>query len=115
MFIAGVDVVIIAGLLGSHPVANAGIHPAVVAKVAAAVRVLVLLEAFAAGCSAFTGVEAIANDVPAFRAPSTPRAMRTEVLPGGNLGTMLLGLVPTSKSALVGLVRHWQRERPPRW
>lgn len=51
-----------------------------------------LLKAFAAGCSALTGVEAIANDVPAFRVPSARRAMRTEVILGGVLGTMLLGL-----------------------
>ena len=92
VFIAGIYVVIVAGLLRSHPAANAGIHPAIVPKAAAAVGVLLLLKAFAAGCSALTGVEAIANDVPAFRAPSARRAMRTEVLLGGILGTMLLGL-----------------------
>ncbi len=92
VFIAGIYVVIVAGLFRSHPAANAGIHPAVVPKVAAAVGVLLLLKAFAAGCSALTGVEAIANDVPAFRAPQARRAMRTEVLLGGILGTMLLGL-----------------------
>jgi hypothetical protein len=41
-----------------------------------------LLKAFAAGCSALTGVEAIENDVPAFRAPTARSAMRTEVLLG---------------------------------
>ena len=42
------------------------------------VGVLLVLKAFASGCSALTGVEAIANSVPQFRRPrvegrSTPR------------------------------------------
>ncbi len=92
VFIVGIYVVIVAGLVRSHPAAGAGIHEAVVPKAAAAVGVLLLLRAFAAGCSALTGVEAIANDVPAFRQPRQRRAMRTEVLLGAILGTMLLGL-----------------------
>jgi amino acid transporter len=92
IFIAGIYVVIVAGLVRSHPAADAGIHVAIVPKAAAAVGVLLVLKAFSAGCSALTGVEAIANDVPAFRAPSAKRAMRTEVILGGILGTMLLGL-----------------------
>ena len=91
VFILGIYLVIVAGLFRSHPVPGAGIHAAV-PTAAAAVGVLLLLKAFAAGCSALTGVEAIANDVPAFRAPKVRRAMRTEVLLGGILGTMLLGL-----------------------
>ncbi len=91
VFIVGIYLVIVAGLFRSHPMPGAGIHVAV-PTAAAAVGVLLLLKAFAAGCSALTGVEAIANDVPIFRAPKVRRAMRTEVLLGGILGTMLLGL-----------------------
>jgi hypothetical protein len=85
-------VVIVAGIARSHPAADAGYHPVVVPKVAATVGVFLLLKAFANGCSALTGVEAIANDVPAFRVPKARRAMRTEALLGAILGTMLLGL-----------------------
>ena len=92
VFIVGIYVVIVAGFLRRHPAAGSGVHVAVVPAAAAAVGVLLLLKAFAAGCSALTGVEAIANDVPAFRTPRARRAMRTEVLLGGLLGTMLLGL-----------------------
>ncbi|MHB8246521.1 MAG: APC family permease [Acidimicrobiales bacterium] len=92
VFIIGTYVVIVAGLFRSHPAANSGMHPVSVPKAAAVVGVLLLLKAFAAGCSALTGVEAIANDVPAFREPKARRAMRTEVILGGILGTMLLGL-----------------------
>ncbi|MCL4421600.1 MAG: APC family permease [Actinobacteria bacterium] len=92
VFIIGIYVVIVAGFFRSHPAPGAGVHPAMIPKVAAAVGILVLLKAFSAGCSALTGVEAIANDVPGFREPRVRRAMRTEMLLGGILATMLLGL-----------------------
>ncbi len=57
-----------------------------------AVSVLLVLKAFSAGCSALTGVEAIANGVPLFKEPKVVRAKRTELLLGLILGTMLLGL-----------------------
>jgi hypothetical protein len=92
VFIIGVYVVIVAGLARSHPVASSGVHPYTVPRAAAAVGVLLFLKAFAAGSSALTGVEAIANDVPAFREPRARRAMRTEAMLGLILGTMLLSL-----------------------
>ncbi len=53
---------------------------------------LLVLKAFSAGCSALTGVEAIANGVPLFKEPRAVRAKRTELMLGVILGTMLLGL-----------------------
>ena len=58
--------------------------------------------AFSAGCSALTGVEAIANGVPLFREPRVVRAKRTEVLLGVILGTMLLGLAILAKRWQIG-------------
>jgi amino acid transporter len=92
LFVVGIYVVIVAGLLRSHPAAGAKIHQVTVPETATAVGVLLILKAFAAGCSALTGVEAIANDVPAFREPRVQRAQHTEMILGGLLGTMLLGL-----------------------
>ena len=60
---------------------------------------LLVLKAFASGCSALTGVEAIANSVPQFRQPRVQRAQHTEVGLGVLLGVMLLGLG--------ALIRHW--------
>jgi amino acid transporter len=57
-----------------------------------AVGLLLVLKAFAGGCSAVTGVEAIANGVPAFREPRVQRAQRTEISLGVLLGVMLIGL-----------------------
>ncbi|MDA8309877.1 MAG: APC family permease, partial [Actinomycetota bacterium] len=92
VFIVGMYLVIVMGLLRQHPASGSGVHGVAVPTAAAAIGVLLILKAFAAGCSALTGVEAIANDVPVFREPRARRAMRTEVLLGGLLGTMLLGL-----------------------
>ena len=58
----------------------------------APVGVLLVLKAFSAGCSALTGVEAIANGVPLFREPRQARAKQTELLLGVLLGVMLIGL-----------------------
>ena len=67
-----------------------------------AVTFLLILKAFSAGCSALTGVEAIANGMPLFREPRTVRAKRTEVLLGLILGTMLLGLAVLAKRWHIG-------------
>jgi amino acid transporter len=91
LFIVSIVAVIILGSLHPHPVAKIGsslgpIHPTT------ALGIVLLLKAFAAGCSAVTGVEAIANGVPAFREPRVKRAQRTEISLGVMLGVMLVGL-----------------------
>ncbi|MFF3608695.1 APC family permease [Streptomyces sp. NPDC002463] len=94
VFVGAILVLIVAGLFREAPVsteASAG-HASVLADNATAVGALLLLKAFASGCSALTGVEAIANAVPSFRAPAARRAMRAEVALGALLGVMLIGL-----------------------
>jgi len=90
VFIAGIGAVILWGLLRSHPADTIGKSMPV--HVSEAVGVILILKAFAAGCSALTGVEAIANAVPTFREPKVRNAQRTELLLGLLLGSMLLGL-----------------------
>jgi amino acid transporter len=89
VFILAIAVVIAGGLLRSHPVVAPSGH---LPQVAEAVGVLLLLKAFASGCSALTGVEAIANAVPSFRQPRARRAQHTEVWLGILLGAMLIGV-----------------------
>ncbi|MCW2715649.1 MAG: amino acid transporter [Frankiales bacterium] len=50
------------------------------------------LRAFASGCTALTGVEAIANGVPAFRKPKSKNAATTLALMGGLAMTMFIGI-----------------------
>jgi Amino acid permease len=85
-FLAAIFGVIIVGLLRSHPAAVVGSPQPV--RISEAIGVILVLKAFAAGCSALTGIEAIANGVPAFRPPRARRAQRTELM----LGAMLIGL-----------------------
>ncbi|MEO1003444.1 MAG: APC family permease [Cyanobacteria bacterium J06638_7] len=49
-----------------------------------------ILRAFAAGCSAMTGIEAIANGVQVFRAPEARNARLTLLVMGGLLAAMFL-------------------------
>jgi amino acid transporter len=50
------------------------------------------LRAFASGCTALTGVEAIANGVPAFRKPKSKNAAATLTLMGGIAMSMFVGI-----------------------
>jgi amino acid transporter len=57
-----------------------------------ALGLFILLRAFAAGCTALTGVEAISNGVPAFKRPESVNAARTLLWMIGVLGAMFLGI-----------------------
>ncbi|PWK14864.1 APC family permease [Tumebacillus permanentifrigoris] len=76
-FILGLLVLIGAGLFslktGSVPVDVSRPHELVISGV----TWFVLLQAFSSGCSALTGVEAISNATPAFRAPESRNAANT--------------------------------------
>jgi len=91
VFIVSILAVIVIGPFHPQPVARigSGLGPI---HATTALGIVLILKAFAAGCSAVTGVEAIANGVPAFRAPRIKRAQRTEVSLGVLLGVMLVGL-----------------------
>ncbi len=88
-FIVAMAAVIISGLVRSHPAVALNHH---VGTAYETVGILLVLRAFASGCSALTGVEAIANAVPEFRTPRARRAQHTEVWLGLLLGSMLVGL-----------------------
>jgi amino acid transporter len=53
---------------------------------------LIILRAFAGGCTAMTGVEAIANGVPVFKSPESRNAAITLVALGGILTLLFLGV-----------------------
>ena len=95
-FIVSIFAVIIIGLLRGQPAVPLSHN---LPPVTDTVGALLILKAFASGCSALTGVEAIANSVPQFRRPRVKRAQRTEAGLGLLLGAMLLGLG--------ALIRHW--------
>ncbi|MCL5045255.1 MAG: APC family permease [Actinobacteria bacterium] len=57
-----------------------------------ALTLLLILRAFASGCSALTGVEAISNGVQVFRAPEARNAARTLLYMGVTLLSLFLGV-----------------------
>lgn len=99
IFVGSVFAIIVVGLFRDAPAstATAAGHASALGQGATTVGALLLLKAFASGCSALTGVEAVANAVPSFRTPAARRAQRTEVVLGALLGVMLIGL-----SVLIG-------------
>jgi amino acid transporter len=54
--------------------------------------VLLLMRAFADGCSAITGVEAVSNGVPAFKPPESINARTTMTVMGALVAAMFLGI-----------------------
>ncbi|MGH9019026.1 MAG: APC family permease, partial [Acidimicrobiales bacterium] len=123
VFIVGLLAIVAVGLV--HPL-GLGAAPLgrslVPGRALETVSVFLVLKAFSAGCSALTGVEAIANGVPLFKKPRVERAKRTELLLGLILATMLIGLAvladkfhirprsgQTALSQIMGasVGRHW--------
>jgi amino acid transporter len=102
-FIVGLLVIIAIGLV--HPLAlnvpQPG-HSLVPTHGLETISVLLVLKAFSAGCSALTGVEAIANGVPLFRPPRQVLAKRTEASLGIILAVMLIGLAVLARRWHVG-------------
>ncbi|WP_284740405.1 APC family permease [Amycolatopsis sp. RTGN1] len=90
VFVGAILTVVVVGLFRAGPVAAVA-APEHVTNLQT-IGILLLLKAFANGCAALTGVEAIANAVPSFRKPRVRRAQRAEVALGGLLAVMLLGL-----------------------
>jgi amino acid transporter len=91
LFVISILAVLVVAPFHSKPVAVIGTYPGPIVATKT-VGLLLLHKAFANGCTAITGVEAIANGVPAFRRPRVRAAQRTELALGVLLGVMLIGL-----------------------
>ena len=95
LFVVCLLLVVVTGAIqvwmaGGHPMPAVPLPapPAATASVSA----WLLLRAFASGCTAMTGVEAVSNAVGVFREPAVPHARRTLVLIVGILVVMLAGI-----------------------
>src|SRR5580658_4310480 len=95
LFVGTLMIAIVIGLVktftsGGHPISVVTLPPAPPAL--AAVSVWLLLKAFASGCTAMTGVEAVSNGVKAFREPTAQNARRTLAVIIALLIVMLAGI-----------------------
>ena len=93
VFIVCMGVVIAFGLLstwqsGGQP--HAVVAPPTIPPATATLSTWILLAAFANGCTALTGIEAVSNAVPLFRKPTVPNAQRTLTIIMLILGLFLL-------------------------
>jgi amino acid transporter len=92
IFIASMGVMIIVGLVklmagGLNPIVYSPTDPNLVAQNFSAdigaISIVLLLHAFASGCTALTGVEAVSDAVPSFREPSQKNAKAILFMLGG--------------------------------
>ncbi len=97
LFIASIAVMVVVGLvrtlLGDAPVAESVDVVVQAESLTQVAFILLLLRAFASGCAALTGVEAISNGVPAFRTPKIKNAQKTLVAMGSIAIILFSGLV----------------------
>jgi amino acid transporter len=95
LFVVSVMTVLVLGLIkavlaGGRPVAVA--TPPALPATATAASLWILMRAFASGCTAMTGVEAVSNGVGAFRDPPVRQARRTLTAIIAILALMLAGI-----------------------
>jgi amino acid transporter len=91
LFVAGIFVLIIVGLFRVL-IGDVQATPAEYGVNVTGVSLFLLLKAFSSGCSALTGVEAVSNAIPSFKAPAEKNAAKTLALMGVILGCMFLGI-----------------------
>ncbi len=100
LFVASIAFMVVVGLvrtaLGDPPIAESADLVVQAESLGQAAFILLLLRAFASGCAALTGVEAISNGVPAFRRPKVKNAQKTLVAMGAIAITLFVGLVAIS-------------------
>ena len=80
---------------------SAGYHLRDVADTSGVLLVFLVLRAFASGCTALTGVEAVSNGVPAFQEPKSRNAATTLVIMGVLSITMFVGITALAMAAHV--------------
>jgi len=96
LFIGSIGLMIAVGvtrsLMGNLPLAESAGYSLQHQDLARAALAFLLLRAFASGCSALTGVEAIANGVQAFKPPKARNAQATLVAMGAVAVTLFVGV-----------------------
>src|SRR5580658_1741568 len=103
LFVGTLLIAIIVGVgkafaAGGHP--TPVIAPPTIPAATATVGAWLLLKAFASGCTALTGVEAVSNGVRAFREPTSANAKKTL--------TVIIGLLIILLAGIAWLVRVYQ-------
>jgi len=107
-FVGGVWLVIIIGLVRSLGLFGAAPIPVVEETVEPQLSLVgfayiwLILRAFAGGCTALTGIEAISNGIQAFKPPESKNAAKTMVMMGFIAMTLFVGI--TFLSTYIGVI-----------
>jgi amino acid transporter len=113
LLVVGISKVILAGMGGHNLLAGA--PPESVVAASQSLTAFLVLRAFASGCTAMTGVEAVSDGVPAFRPPESDNAAKTLTAMAIILGIMFLGigllshhlgLVPEERETILSQLGH---------
>ncbi len=105
LFVASLGVIL---LVGAAKAFAAGGHPApveappVLPVSTETIGIWIVVRAFASGCTAMTGVEAVSNGVPIFRNPTIPNAQRTLTVIIALLVGLLGGIALLAKAYGIG-------------
>jgi len=110
-FVLGIGALLMYGgyqILGGHTVRaeSAGYQLHQEGSFTGLALIFLLLRAFASGCTALTGVEAISNGVPAFKHPKSKNAATTLALMGGIAVTMFVGVTALALAAHVHVAEN---------
>ncbi len=110
MFVVGILTMIAVGLFrvitGDVPAPAEVEAAAEGAALSGGLTLFLLLRAYAAGCTALTGVEAISNGIPAFKPPESRNAGQTLIVMVGLLVTMFVGITVLANSFPVVVEEH---------
>src|SRR4051812_10501144 len=85
---------------------SAGYHLQQAAHTGGLLTVFLVLRAFASGCTALTGVEAVSNGVPAFKPPKSRNAAGTLAIMGVLATTMFAGITALALLAHVHMAEN---------
>jgi len=109
-FIASVLIMLAMGAFhwatGSPVVAESAHYPVHAAEATGAAAIFLLFRAFASGCTALTGVEAVSNGVPFFRVPKSRNAATTLAAMGALAVVMFGGVTMLAVSSGVKIAEN---------
>lgn len=95
-FIVGIFTMLLVGLYrvlsGDMPTPEAASAVQHSVEATSGLTLFLILRAFAGGCTALTGVEAISNGIPAFKKPESDNAGKTLIIMVTILSTMFIGI-----------------------
>ena len=103
------------GISSGHIRAYHIVHSHSLSELAQPVAIILILRAFSAGCTAMTGIECVANGVPAFQKPESRNAALTLAMLAGLLIVMFFGvtyladhlmLFPEAKESILSQIAH---------